>query len=95
MKPNWTDRQLSHHLRRLSTTPPNTSFEQRLSLSLGLAADEIRASRMPPVPAPRTRKRQGFLVWVEELGKLLRLIFAKGSPRRARRFSRSGRSGRS
>jgi hypothetical protein len=57
MKPNWTDRQLSHHLRRLSTTPPNTSFEQRLSLSLGLAADEIRASRMPPVPAPRTRKR--------------------------------------
>ena len=95
MKPNWTDRQLSHQLRRLSTMPPNTSFEQRLSLSLGLAADEIRASRLPPVPAARTRKRQGFFVWVEELGKLLRLIFAKGSPRRARRFSGFGRSGRS
>jgi hypothetical protein len=95
MKTNWNDRQLSHELRRLSTMPPNTAFEQRLSLSLGLAADEIRASRLPPVPAARTRKRQGFLSWVEGLGKLLRLIFAKGSPRRARRFSGFGRSGRS
>lgn len=57
MKPNWTDRELSDRLRRLSTQPPESAFQQRLSLSLGLAAQEIRASRLPAVPAARSRKR--------------------------------------
>jgi len=57
MKPQWTDQELSDRLRRLSTAPPSTSFEQRLSLSLGLAAEEIRASRLPPIAVAQRGKR--------------------------------------
>ena len=57
MKPNWTDRELSDRLRRLSAVPPNVAFEQRLSLSLGLAAQEIRASRLPTVDTAQSGKR--------------------------------------
>ena len=54
---SWNDGELSERLRRLSTQPPDTAFEQRLSLSLGLAAQEIRASRLPAVAAAPPRRR--------------------------------------
>ncbi len=57
MKSNWNERELTHRLRRLSTQPPTLAFEQRLSVSLGLVAQEIRASRLPQArPAQRRRR---------------------------------------
>jgi hypothetical protein len=57
MKSNWNERELTDRLRRLSTQPPNLAFEQRLTVSLGLAAEELRASRLPEPRRSKTKRR--------------------------------------
>lgn len=51
--------ELRDGLRRLSTLPPDSRFEERLTRSLHAAASEIRASRAPAAKPAANEPREG------------------------------------